>query len=92
MPTHRKSLIGFQLGYLDLTLVHSTGEGHANFYCEYLVNNDKYDTHYHCGQIESPTLAFDWHIFTGLYISLSGLVVTHSDAGVRGPGFNSAVA
>ena len=39
-----KSLIGFQLVNLYLTLAHSKSksQGHANFDCEYLVGNDRY--------------------------------------------------
>ena len=41
-------------------------QGHTmsviNFNCEYLVNGNRQYKHYYDHQIESPTLALDWHI------------------------------
>ena len=43
IPTHWRSLIGFRMVYLHLILTDSEGQnqGHAHFYCEYLVNDDR---------------------------------------------------
>ena len=40
---HRKSLIGFRMVHILLTLAHSKGQsqGHENIDCEYLVSGDR---------------------------------------------------
>ena len=41
--TNKKSLIGFQMVYLHLTLAHPKGQSQcpANFECDYFVNSDR---------------------------------------------------
>ena len=72
MPTYRKSLIGFRLVHLHLTLTHSKGQsqGHANFYCEYLVNGDRLDRYCYCQYIGCCLLALDCCIYIWLWLIL----------------------
>ena len=59
---HRKSRIGFGMVYLHLTLAHSKcqSQGHTNFDCEYLVNDDRMNIS--TADTESCSLTFEWCI------------------------------
>ena len=61
-PIHRKSLIGFRMVNLQLTLSHSEGrsQGHANFDCAYLTNGDRLNW---TSIAIASTIAFDWYIY-----------------------------
>ena len=65
MPAYRKSLIGFRMVYLHMTLAHSNGQsqGRVNAHCEYLVNGDRWDKYCYCQNIGSLQLALNWYIY-----------------------------
>ena len=63
LPTHRKSLIGFRLVYLHLTLTHFKGQGqdYAHFDCISETVTDKTDCY--CQYIGCRQLAFDRYVY-----------------------------
>ena len=46
--------MSFRIVYLHLTSANSKGQGHVFFDCEYVRNDDRNSTYYHCHQIETP--------------------------------------
>ena len=51
--------MSFRIVYLHLTSANSKVQGHVFFDCEYVRNDNRNSTYYHCHQIETPIYSID---------------------------------